>query len=203
MSPYLLLLILWVLYFSLHSLFARPWMKAWFNRHLRWLMPHYRLLYSLGSGLGLLGILFYNAIISHDRLLPVDDTYRYIGLMLATFGVIVLRQAFRVYSFQEFIGLKPVKDHTADGGGLKTEGILAQLRHPIYLGILLLTIGFWFYIPTLANLITAVLIIIYVFVGIRLEERDLEQQFGEQYREYKRHVPMIIPKLGKRGHRGH
>jgi protein-S-isoprenylcysteine O-methyltransferase Ste14 len=198
MSPYLLLVILWLLYFLLHSLFARPWMKEWFSRHLRWLMPHYRLLYSLGSGLGLVGVLFYNAVVSHKRLLPEDDTYRYVGLMLATFSVIVFRQTFRVYSFQEFVGLKPMAEHTADQGGLKTHGILAQLRHPLYLATLLLIVGFWFYIPTLANLITTAVIIIYLFVGIRLEERDLEQQFGEAYREYKRKVPMLIPRLGRK-----
>lgn len=200
MSPYLLLVILWVLYFLLHSLFARPWMKDWFLRHLRWLMPHYRLLYSLGSSLGLLGILFYNAIISHERLLPQEETYRYAGLILATLSVIVFRQSFRVYSFQEFVGLKPVTEHTADGGGLKTHGILAQVRHPLYLATLLFIMGFWFYIPTLANLITTVVVIIYLFVGIRLEEQDLEQQFGEAYRQYRRKVPMLIPKLGKKRH---
>ena len=197
MSPYLLLLILWVLYFFLHSLFVRPWMKAWFKQHLPWLMPHYRLFYSLGSVLGLVGILFYNAVISHERLLPPEEVLRYTGLMLATAGVLVMRQAFRVYSLPEFVGLKPVKDHTADTAGLQTHGILARVRHPIYLAILLLTLGFWLYIPTLANLITAVVIIIYLFVGIRLEERDLEQQFGEAYLEYKRKVPMIVPKFGR------
>ena len=197
MSPYIVLLILWVLYFCLHSIFARPWMKDWFKQHLPWLMPHYRLLYSLGATVGLVGIMFYNAIVSHERLLPYSDKFRYTGLLLATMGVIVFRQAFRVYSFQEFVGLKPVKEHTADSGGLKTSGILARVRHPIYLGILLTTLGFWFYIPTLANLITAVVIFIYIFVGIRLEERDLEQQFGEQYQEYKRQVPMIVPKMGR------
>ncbi|AHM60645.1 isoprenylcysteine carboxyl methyltransferase [Flammeovirgaceae bacterium 311] len=189
---------MWVLYFLLHSLFARPWMKDWFSRHLRWLMPHYRLFYSLGSSLGLLGILFYNAIISHERLLPEEETYRYVGLILATLSVLAFRQAFRVYSFQEFVGLKPVTEHTADQGGLKTHGILAQVRHPLYLAMLLFILGFWFYMPTLANLITTVVVIIYLFVGIRLEERDLEQQFGDAYRQYRQKVPMIIPKLGKK-----
>ena len=108
-----------------------------------------------------------------------------------------MRQAFRVYSLQEFVGLKPVEQHTADAAGLHTHGILARVRHPIYLSTLLLTLGFWLYIPTLANLITAVVIIIYLFVGIQLEERDLEQQFGDVYRQYKQQVPMIIPRFRK------
>lgn len=198
MSPYLLLLILWVVYFFLHSLFARPGIKDAVARRLPWLMPHYRLLYSLGAIVGLVVIMFYNAIISHERLLPPEGIYRYLGLMLATGGVLVIRQAFRVYSFQEFIGLKPQEQNKAIGARLSTEGILSRVRHPLYLGTLLLVLGFWLYIPTLANLITTVVIIIYLFIGIRLEEQDLERQFGEVYREYKREVPMIIPRLGRR-----
>lgn len=198
MSPYLLLLILWVLYFCLHSLFARPWMKDWFARNLPWLLPHYRLLYSLGAGMGLVGILFYNAIISHQRLLQPNEGIRYLALMLSTVGVLVMRQAFRVYSFQEFVGLKPVEEHTADRSGLRTEGILARVRHPIYLATLMIVLGFWFYIPTLANLVTAVAIILYLFIGIYLEERDLERQFGHAYLEYKEKVPMLIPSFRRK-----
>lgn len=194
MAPYLLLLILWVVYFSLHSLFARPALKDWVGRRLPWLSPHYRLLYSIGSVLGLLGILVYNVMISGARLLAPNDFMRYAGLMLATGGVIVIRQAFRVYSMAEFLGLKPAQpQHTADSMGLRTDGILGRVRHPIYLGTLLLVLGFWLYIPTLANLLTTGAIIVYLFVGIRLEERDLEQQFGEAYREYRKRVPMLIP----------
>ncbi len=198
MAPYLLLLILWVVYFCLHSLFVRPGVKAWFQDHWPWLMPHYRLLYSLGSGLGLVAILLYNAVISNERLWQQNDVSRYFGLMLATAGVIVIRQAFRVYSLQEFMGLKTVTKHTADSSGLRTDGILGLVRHPIYLGTLLLVLGFWLYIPTLANLITTMAIIVYLFIGIWLEERDLEKQFGLEYKAYKKQVPMLIPSLSRK-----
>ncbi|EMR02511.1 Putative protein-S-isoprenylcysteine methyltransferase [Cesiribacter andamanensis AMV16] len=119
--------------------------------------------------------------------------------MLTTAGVLVIRQAFRVYSLQEFVGLKPQEGGKALGNRLRTDGILKRVRHPLYAGNLLVLLGFWLYIPTWANLITVGMAIGYIFIGIRLEERDLERQYGELYRQYKRQVPMLIPRFGRRG----
>jgi protein-S-isoprenylcysteine O-methyltransferase Ste14 len=38
----------------------------------------------------------------------------------------------------------------------------------------------------------------YVLVGIQLEERDLEHAFGDEYRAYRRRVPMLIPGARRR-----
>jgi protein-S-isoprenylcysteine O-methyltransferase Ste14 len=38
----------------------------------------------------------------------------------------------------------------------------------------------------------------YILLAVRFEERDLTRVFGEQYRDYRRRVPMLIPRLGGR-----
>lgn len=56
----------------------------------------------------------------------------------------------------------------------------------------------WSLDSTWADLLTHIILTLYIFVGIYFEEKKLIAQYGQSYLEYKRSVPMLLPKLGTR-----
>jgi protein-S-isoprenylcysteine O-methyltransferase Ste14 len=81
----------------------------------------------------------------------------------------------------------------ASQGGLVTDGVYRHIRHPQYTGILVITFGFMIQWPTLATLILWPFVI-WMYVRLaRREERDVLQQYPEQYRAYMARTPMFFP----------
>lgn len=77
--------------------------------------------------------------------------------------------------------------------GFVTPGAYGRVRHPIYLGTLVLL---WAVpVMTLGHLAFSAGLTAYTVIGARLEERDLLVTFGDTYRRYRDTVPMLIPRL--------
>ena len=81
-------------------------------------------------------------------------------------------------------------------GELAQTGPYARIRHPQYVGFVMIMIGFLFQWPTLLTLaMFPVLLIMYWRLALK-EEREVEAQLGDVYRSYAAKVPRFIPRWG-------
>jgi protein-S-isoprenylcysteine O-methyltransferase Ste14 len=115
-----------------------------------------------------------------------------VALIAVAYGI--YRQAMRDFTNDQVVGRSEL-EATKHEQRLNTRGIRARLRHPLYLGHLLHVTGWtigsglavlWCLLPF--TIVTGALM-------VRAEERELLVRFGEEYREYRRRVPMLLPRL--------
>jgi len=176
-----------------HSLMARPWFKKAWTRFIP--QPAERSTYVLFSSLALLALFWQWRPVGGVVWDVEGQALRVVLYGLGAMGwLIVLVSTFLINHFDLF-GLRQVylfllgKQYTPLKFG--TPVLYRHVRHPLYLGWLF---AFWA-TPTMtvAHLIFAIATTLYILVAIQLEERDLVQLHGDQYRSYQKRVPMILP----------
>lgn len=76
---------------------------------------------------------------------------------------------------------------------LATTGSYARIRHPQYVGFVLIMTGFLFQWPTLVTLaMFPILVFMYAYLG-KKEEADMFAQFGDEYARYAMRTPRFLP----------
>ncbi|MEO6028901.1 MAG: methanethiol S-methyltransferase [Candidatus Binatia bacterium] len=179
-----------------HSVMARPWFKAIVTRFVPTAAE--RSLYVLASSLALI-LLFWQwrpiGGVVWDVTNPAGraalhavfvlgwTTVLVVTFLINHFDLFGLRQVWLFLRGQPYTHLK-----------FATPGPYRHVRHPLYVGWFL---AFWA-APTMtaAHFFFAVMTTAYILVAIRFEEHDLEDALGASYAEYRRSVPMLVPRLG-------
>ncbi len=178
-----------------HSVMARPFFKKWLTRFVP--EPAERSTYVLMSSLALIALFAFWQPLGGSVWAVTDPIAQGALWGMFAFGwLLVLMSTFLINHFDLF-GLRQVwlqlrgKPYT--NIGFRTPGPYRYVRHPLYVGWLFV---FWATpTMTLSHLVFAVMTTAYILVGIRFEERDLVSHLGPDYRDYRRHVPMLIPRL--------
>ena len=186
-------LLLMSLFAVQHSVMARKGFKAWWTQFVP--KPIERSTYVLAASSCLL-LLFWQWRAIPTVVWQVDDPNLAVAVaMFSLVGwVLVFTSTFLINHFELF-GLSQVVNNLADkqvaAPRFRTPLLYKFVRHPIYLGFI---IAFWAApVMTVGHMLFAAVTTAYILVGIWLEERDLVEMFGDQYREYRQRVSMLIP----------
>lgn len=186
-------LLLMSLFAVQHSVMARPVFKRWSARFLP--APCQRSTYVLLSSLILL-LLFWQwrpiptPIWQASGLAAWLISVHWLGWLIAFasthmidhFDLFGLRQALFAWRGAE------MPDQS-----FKTPLLYKVVRHPLMLGFLL---AFWATPEmTAGHLLFALANTAYILVALQFEERDLIAEFGATYQDYRRRVPMLVPRL--------
>ncbi len=193
MTAVVINLVLMAVFALQHSIMARKQFKRWWTQFVPASVERatYVLLASLALALMLWQWRPIPAVVWH-----VANPRVAMSLTVLSFvgWLIVLTSTFLINHFELF-GLHQVANNLS-GKPMPPLRFREPLyyrfvRHPIYLGFI---IAFWA-APTMTagHLLFAAVTTVYILIGIQLEERDLIDVFGDQYRAYKGRVSMLVP----------
>jgi protein-S-isoprenylcysteine O-methyltransferase Ste14 len=186
-------LILLTIFAVQHSVMARRQFKEWWTQFVPKSVE--RSTYVLLSSLAL-ALLLWQWCPIPTVLWQIDDPQLAIvvtSISLLGF-LIALTSTFLINHFELF-GLHQVANNltgrTMPTPRFRTPLYYKFVRHPLYFGFV---IAFWV-TPTMTvgHLLFAAATTAYILVGILLEERDLIDLFGDDYRRYRERVSMLVP----------
>lgn len=192
------LILFFSVYAIIHSLLASFVVKDWARRVFGssadgW----YRLAYNILAVILLAPIFPMLALLPDQMLYIVPSPWRWLMILGQLLAVAGLAGALLQTGPFHFLGLTQfVADKPTESGSLTVDGFYGWVRHPLYFFSMLFL---WLTPYMTVNLLTVfVLFTIYFYIGSIYEEKRLLKEFGEVYREYRRHVPRLIPRPGRR-----
>ena len=117
-----------------------------------------------------------------------EDAVRWVGFFVYSIGG-ALRLAPVFVLGRRFSGLVAIQP----GHRLVTTGLYGVIRHPSYLGLFLLALGWALAFRSGVGVIIAVLMLIVVLARIDAEERLLSETFGAEYDAYRTRTWRLVP----------
>jgi uncharacterized membrane protein len=212
------IILLFLIFASLHSITASGKFKQACKELFGeiFIRVYYRALYNLFGAITFGAVLYLIPQVPDQEVWIAPSWLKWI-MHFIQFAVLVFgARSFEYLDTGEFLGIKQVGRYIFRGEvsgnieglterGLVTTGVYGIVRHPMYLAGLVIVI--FNPILTINGLTFTVLAGLYFLFGMFIEERRFVESFGDQYREYMKQVPMLIPrmrfpgKLGKKPER--
>ena len=192
-SHHVVMIILWLLYFSIHSLFASLRFKQFILFSYPGIMPWYRLIFNILAIVSLIPPLFLMLMYPGELVWQWSGHWRYLSNSLALLAIAGFIFSLRSYDSSEFIGTRQLQEGRKDikeRESFKLSVFHRYVRHPWYAFALVMI---WTRDMYISYLISAILMSLYFILGSYLEEKKLIAFHGDQYRLYRKYVAPLIP----------
>jgi protein-S-isoprenylcysteine O-methyltransferase Ste14 len=194
---YLTFIIIWCIWCCLHSSLISIRATTFFKRSLKDNYRYFRLAYNGFALVSLIPVMAFSQSMKGVILFSWDGTLLVPWFLLWALTLFFLVLGYRAYDMGQFSGISQAMADPSDSPGsppdhLSTKGILGITRHPWYLAAL---IFLWIRATDihLSMVVENVILCLYLYIGIRLEERKLIRQHGDQYLDYQKRVSSLIP----------
>ena len=192
-SHHVVMIILWMLYFSIHSLFASLRFKQFILLSYPGIMPWYRLVFNILAILLLIPPVMLMLMYPGDLVWQWTGNWRYLANSLALLAIAGFIFSLRSYDSAEFLGTRQLKEGRKDIKERESFHLSVfhrYVRHPWYAFALILI---WTRDMYVSYLLSAILMSLYFIIGSHLEEKKLIAFHGDQYRLYRKTVAALIP----------
>ena len=194
---YLTLMAIWGLWCSLHSGLISTRATKFFKRALKDNYRYFRLAYNGFALVSLIPVLAVSQRMKGDIIFSWDSVFLFPWLLLWALVLFLLIQGCRAYDMGQFSGIRqatadPPDSHDRSAEYLSTRGILGITRHPWYLAAL---VFFWIRGRELhlSMAVENLVLCLYLYIVIRLEEKKLIRLHGDKYLNYRKKVSALIP----------
>lgn len=122
--------------------------------------------------------------------LNIEDTIRYVGLLITIPGFVLMQAGEKYLAKQFSIEVTLQKDHK-----LIQSGPYKVIRHPRYLGILVFFTGISLTFRSLLGIMLVIVLSAVLVWRVFAEEKMMHQEFGKEWEAYRAKTWRLIPYL--------
>jgi protein-S-isoprenylcysteine O-methyltransferase Ste14 len=120
------------------------------------------------------------------------------AIFLFSTGIWIYAQSGKPFSSAQLGGLPELLPNHGEQR-LVTSGIRNRVRHPVYLAHLCEMLAWSLGTGLAVCYVLTTFAVVSGAIMIRLEDQELAQRFGKDYRAYRESVPAVLPRLRRRG----
>lgn len=189
------MIVYYLIFALIHSLLAdsrvkKATMRAFGPEADRW----YRPIYTILAFISVLPFFYILGVMPDTTLYVVPSPWMWLMLAGQALSALAVLYALMQTGLFYFLGLSQLfSAHQKEPGKLATSGFYCRIRNPLFF---FSTVFLWLFPFMTINLLAFnILTTLYFYLGALHEEGSLQEEFGQEYEEYRRKVPMFLPRI--------